>query len=189
MVVVVILAAVAAAVSLDFVIITLLLAAGVAQEDIMALAAAAAAVQAAPAVIPVPAAVVAVAVAVAAQSAQAAEVMVAVAVAVSGLLVTQTRLGLGVRRAPAVRVVRVAVVTPHLGVELGLLPEVFMVGAARAALRSLVAVVVGAAVRCVLLVRAQPVNSPTQTCLKYILEIGRGSTATGIHRVRTLYPD
>ena len=40
------------------------------------------------------------------------------------------------------------------------------------------AAVPGAAAQCVLLLRAQPANFLTQTCLKYISEIGRGSTAT-----------
>jgi hypothetical protein len=147
----------------------LLLAAAAVQVGIIALAAAVPVAHTAPAAVPVTVQVaVAVAVAVA-QWDQAAKVTVAVAVAVSGLLVTQTRLGLAVRGAPALRLDRAVVVTPHLGVQPEVLPAlaVFMAAAARAALHGMAAVVAGAAVRCVLLLPVPLGSSPTQTSKVY----------------------
>jgi hypothetical protein len=110
------------------------------------------------------------------------EVMVAGAAEASGLLAGQARLKLAVWRVPPLRTVVVVEVTlpPEAQTHLVLaaVPLVFEVVAVRAVLRGLAGRQLGAVAQCVLSVRAQPVNSPTQTCLKYISEIGRGSTAT-----------
>jgi hypothetical protein len=151
-------------------IFTLLVAEAEAQRDIMATAVRAETAHTAPAATPV-------AVQTALAAAEAAdrlvavptEVMVEAEAAASGLLVLELQLKLAVLRAPALRMGAAVLVSLQPEVQTEVLPAlvVFMVVEVRAALRGLAVLVAGALAQCVLLLRAQLVNSPTQTSKVY----------------------